>query len=175
VVALVLVESALVRDAGAYEARGYEWPGPEVTYWVAAREFRDEATYGAKAWNRAKVGVEFTPAESRRDADVLVTRGDLNCGGSAWAGYYGPGVQTRITLGTGCPDRRLTALIATHEFGHVLGLGHELEVCALMNTTSDRTGTPNRCNARPLRVWYTSPLRRDDIRGARSRYRDDQQ
>jgi hypothetical protein len=174
VVALALVFAAGERDAGAYELRGYEWPGDEITYWVAAPEYRDELAYGAAAWNRAKVGIVFRVAESRRKAQVLVTRGTLDCGGSAWAGYYGPDVQTRVTLDTGCPDRRLTALVATHELGHVLGLGHEPKVCALLNPTADLSGTPSRCSPRPLRVWYLSPLRRDDIRGARARYRDDE-
>jgi len=55
----------------------------------------------------------------------------------------------------------------------VLGLGHERRTCALMNPSADlASGTPSRCERRPLSFWVSRPLRADDIAGARSLYRD---
>ena len=37
-----------------------------------------------------------------------------------------------------------------------------------MNIALDETGTPLRCNQRPLSFWLADPLRADDERGARA-------
>jgi hypothetical protein len=157
--------------ATAHVNLGYVWPGPKVTYWLDAPRFRSDVARAQRTWNRANVGIDFARARSRADADVLIGDWDGHCGGQAMAGYYGPGVRTKVRIGHGCPDRRLTALIATHEFGHVLGLGHELRICAAMNRSFDLSGTPRMCRHRKLEFWYRRPLRHDDIAGAKSRYR----
>jgi hypothetical protein len=169
----VIVMLLIPADASAHVSLGYVWPGPKVTYWLDAPRFRHQVARAQRTWNRARVGIVIARARSRADADVLISDWNGTCGGRAWAGYYGPGVRTEVHIGHGCRDRRLTALVATHEFGHVLGLGHELHACALMNRSFDRTGTPRMCRQRSLAFWYRRPLRHDDIAGVRSRYEGD--
>ncbi len=80
-------------------------------------------------------------------ADVVVGTTGPGCGGIAVLG----GHQARVWLGR-C-NARLARLVAAHEFGHVLGFGHERRRCALMNVAFDQTGTPTRCTRRPLSYW----------------------
>src|ERR1700742_4305958 len=93
-VALVvcLPSLAAAPPAPGYVERGYVWPGPSIKYWVASPGYRKPTLYAARAWNRARVGVVFRRARSRGTADVIVSRGRMICGGSAFAGYYGPAV-----------------------------------------------------------------------------------
>ncbi len=62
----------------------------------------------------------------------------------------------------------MAKLVATHEFGHVLGFRHERRRCALMNLSLDQTGTPTLCARRPVAFWLADPLRTDDKLGARA-------
>jgi hypothetical protein len=64
----------------------------------------------------------------------------------------------------------VATLTAVHEFGHILGLGHENDVCARMNPTFGSGGTPGRCSRRSLSYWLDHPLTKDDVRGARALY-----
>ena len=74
-----------------------------------------------------------------------------------------------MKLSSGC-DRDLVTLVATHEFGHTLGLGHEIQRCARMNPVVDYSGTPEFCEYHPISYWLAHPLKGDDIRGARTLY-----
>jgi hypothetical protein len=64
----------------------------------------------------------------------------------------------------------ISTLTAVHEFGHVLGLGHETSGCARMNPTFGSGGTPGHCSRHPLSYWLAHPLLKDDVRGARALY-----
>jgi hypothetical protein len=66
-------------------------------------------------------------------------------------------------------DRYTMALVVAHELGHVLGLGHEMHVCATMNPTLV-VDHPEHCPAPPRGMWVCRLLRADDVRGAVSLY-----
>ncbi|MEA2480776.1 MAG: Matrixin [Thermoleophilaceae bacterium] len=154
--------------AGAFVARGPAWPSPTINYYVAG-EYRGAVARPARAWNRAGVGVRLRRT-SRANAALLIGKWDSRCGGAALVGYVGPRHRSQMLIGTGCGDLRLVSIVATHEFGHVIGLDHENSKCALMNPTFDQTGTPTHCGRHPISFWYAKPLRADDLRGARALY-----
>jgi hypothetical protein len=151
--------------AGAYRIAGAPWPGKTVTYYSSGgRDTIALIDRAARMWNRARVGVRFKRSPTS-DADLLVSGAWGSCGGRAIMGY--PGAQSWLYLGP-CTSG-LMALITAHEFGHVLGLGHETRRCALMNPSMNPfNGTPSRCRTHTLAYWLKRPLQRDDVRGARA-------
>jgi Matrixin len=153
-------------EASAYVIGGRPWPGKQVTYYsTGSRSGKAIVDRGARVWNRARVGVRFRRSSSSR-ADVIVSGTAGGCHGSAYMGY--PGERASWLYVAPCPTR-LMVLVTAHEFGHVLGLDHEMRTCAIMNFGVDtHTGTPSRCLRRPLSYWMRHPLTRDDIRGARA-------
>jgi Astacin (Peptidase family M12A) len=159
---------ALAPSASAYERVGRPWPGGRITYYTSAEDYRVAVDRAARIWNRTGVGVRFVKT-SRRNAAVVVGYGGRRCEGAAFAGFHGRRRQSPVQLGAGC-DRSLIVLTAVHEFGHVLGLGHENDRCARMNPAFGAGGTPNRCRPRPLAYWLDHPLLSDDLQGARRIY-----
>ena len=159
---VVLCAALPAAPADAYSLLGRYWNDPVIDWYASSPAEQAASLYAARAWNRAGTGYRFRRTTSRRRADVVVGTAGSGCGGVAILG----GRQARVRLGR-CGDA-LTRLVAVHEFGHVLGFGHERRRCALMNTSFDQTGTPSLCNRRPLSYWVADPLRVDDRRGARA-------
>jgi len=156
-------------SANGYTIAGRSWPYSKITYYVRATDYAPSVRAAARTWNRANVGIVFRQARSAESADFVVDYWDDRCGGAAYAGYLRRR-QNQVVLGTGCHSNGLVTVMATHEFGHILGLGHEKHKCALMNPAFDNSGTPNHCKEHKLSFWLAHPLRADDIRGARSLY-----
>jgi hypothetical protein len=152
--------------ANAYQIAGQPWPGKLVTYTsVGSAKSRTLVDRAARVWNRADVGFRLIRRPSA-DAAVLVSGVAGRCRGQAYIGY--PGALSSWLHVSRCP-RRLMVLVLAHEFGHVLGMGHEWRHCALMNSGVDTvTGTPGRCAEHRLAYWIKHPLRPDDIRGGRA-------
>jgi hypothetical protein len=166
--ATVAVALACAATSDAYVIGGRAWPKKTVTYHSAARGYAKAVDRAARLVNRARLGVRLR-RRSRARADVVVAYRGRPCEGSAYLGYL-PRRRNVVFLGRPC-RRGLVTLTAVHEFGHVLGLGHERRRCARMNPSIDGTGTPSHCARRSLSFWLGHPFRRDDIRGLRAIYR----
>jgi hypothetical protein len=66
-----------------------------------------------------------------------------------------------MMLQPSCPYG-VRVMTAAHEFGHVLGLGHEEHGCALMSAVYLA-----HCRPQPLEwEWFCQPARSDDVKGA---------
>ena len=164
--ASVVLVFATASPALAYYIEGPGWPGPTITYYSSV--YPKAVDRAAAVWNRAGLGVTFQRA-SKSAARVLVSSGPHGCGGWALVGYQGSDGTSRMRLNSGC-KADLMVLTATHEFGHVLGLGHENSRCARMNPTIYHDGTPNLCAHHTLRYWLGHPLQKDDLAGAHAIY-----
>jgi hypothetical protein len=154
--------------ASAYEIAGRAWPSGEIRYHIQDDALRTPVKRAAKIWNRRGLSVRFVSSDAD-SARVFIRIGQRNCGGAARVGYPGrrgvSGVEINRDCGTG-----IATLTAVHEFGHVLGLGHEGDACARMNPTFGAGGTPGRCKRNSLSYWLDHPLTKDDVRGARAMY-----
>ncbi len=160
--------AATATDASAYEIAGRTWPEGEIRYHVLDADLKKPVKRAAKVWNARKLAVTFV-STSEESARVLIRSGQSNCGGAAFVGYPGRRGVSLMEIHDGC-GTGITTLTAVHEFGHVLGLGHETRRCARMNPTFGRGGTPGRCDRRSLEYWLAHPLTKDDVRGARELY-----
>jgi hypothetical protein len=100
---------------------------------------------------------------------VFIRVGQRNCGGAARVGYPGRRGFSLVEINIDCGSG-IATLTAVHEWGHVLGLGHEGDTCARMNPSFGSSGTPGRCSRRSLSYWLDHPLTKDDVRGARALY-----
>ena len=164
VVAFAFVPAA---SASAYDVAGRPWPG-DIRYHIEDSALSKPVKRAAKIWNARELGVHFV-SSSAENAQVFVRIGQRNCGGAARVGYPGRRGFSRVEINRDC-GTGVATLTAVHEFGHVLGLGHENSVCARMNPTFGSGGTPGRCQRRPLAYWLDHPLTKDDVRGARELY-----
>jgi hypothetical protein len=165
--ALVAV-AAVPTGASAYELSGRPWPSGDIPYHVEDSALKKSAKRAAKVWNARDLGVRFV-ITSAENAKVFIRIGQKNCGGAARVGYPGRRGFSLIEINRDCGSG-IATLTSVHEFGHVLGLGHETSNCARMNPSFGGAGTPGRCDHRTLAYWLKHPLTKDDVRGARALY-----
>jgi hypothetical protein len=165
-IAAAAVACAIAPAAQAYVIEGQAWPGSTITYYPTV--YRTAVDRAAKNWNNSKVGVKLKRVSSIYAANVVVKSGAQGCGGYSIVGYS-PHQQSWVRLAPHC-TRDLMTVVATHEFGHTLGLGHEYNHCARMNAVVDYSGTPEYCQPHTMSYWLKHALKGDDVRGARVLY-----
>jgi hypothetical protein len=148
------------------------------------RKLRDPIKKALSVWNHSGIDIKWK-FKSGGGADVKVVKyGDAPCGfGLATTnyGFNGRANDALVRLGTNSNPKKCVftdVLTAAHEFGHVLGLDHEDDKCAVMNSSSTSSigpGTdpnpawPTECNPQTDH-WYCRVLSEDDLKGAKSIY-----
>jgi hypothetical protein len=184
----VLVVSAAAAHAAAargpvahaaYRIAGHRWPGRVIRYASRLRGDDRAALRGAvREWNRSGADVRFAPAGPRR-ADFRIGYFKFlgRWAGEATTGYVAPDGPVRTPAGGHTrgahlwlkppgqrtwDDHQANVHIIAHELGHILGLGHMPDRCAVMSYEHDQV-----C-AQPPHPWQTRcrVLERDDLAGA---------
>ena len=158
-------------QASAYVILFRPYEESTVTYHNSLPEYREPLKIAIRQIHGAKVGVRIKATSSKSRAMIRVRSYRKGCGDDRNPGVtevsYG---HADVFLARRC--RGIAGIIlAAHELGHALGLGHEDRRCATLNSTADidRGGIPSHCSSHY--DWRHKPYRSDDIRGLKRIYR----
>ena len=163
----------LTGTADAFVAPGRAWPGGVVRYYNAAPDQAWAVKQAVDAWNSSGARVRLV-AVPKSQADVRIEHfAHVSCtiNAEATVGYTRSAriwVFRRNDASPYC-NRYTAAESLVHEFGHVLGLGHETRGCAAMNPVGTLQG-PDLCPKAQPWQWRCRLLTPDDVAGAIALY-----
>ena len=173
VAAIVLAVTA--PSADAFTVHGRRWPHGLITYYDAAPDQAWALARAVSAWNGSGANLRFV-ATSRSRADVIVEHGKNPAIASCRRAVATVGRvrHARVFIfarndGSLYCNRFNAAFFLTHELGHVLGLAHELRVCATMNPSGNMSGGEFCPNRQPWQ-WFCRLVEPDDVAGAIALY-----
>jgi len=133
---LLLAVSASSARAADAPFPGHKWPRGQVTFYDAApKAYRWSVDYAVQHLNRIGARVHFTRVSSRRKARLVLRENRRQIeAGLADLGYV-KGRRSQASFNKRDRDRYETAMLVTHELGHVLGLEHPRSgrLCSVMN------------------------------------------
>ena len=157
----------LAPSAEAYKRLGYKFPSRTITYHDATgSRYRNEVAAAAAAWNRSGVKVRWVKASKRRARVPIRVSSRIPAAGLAW--YFGNGrglIELQPTLKRGqlteLAGRGVATQVIVHEMGHVMGLDHVTDTCAIMQPVLGAG-----CRQSPV-IWQyrCRLLEKDDLRG----------
>jgi hypothetical protein len=163
----------LTGRADAYVVQGHPWPGGVIRYYNGAPDQAWAVKRAVDAWNASGAKVRLVAAPSSQ-ANVRIehfARASCTVNAEATVGYTYTAriwIFRRDQSSPYC-NSYVAAQALVHEFGHVLGLGHETRGCATMNPVGTLQG-PSLCPKARRWQWRCRLLTTDDVTGAVALY-----
>jgi hypothetical protein len=159
--------------SSAYVAQGRPWPGGIVRYYNAATDQAWAVRRAVDAWNSSGARIRLIAAPASQASVRIEHFPRISCtiNAEATIGYTRNAriwVFRRDNSSPYCNSYAAAESLA-HEFGHVLGLGHETRGCSAMNPVGTLQG-PERCPKAQRWQWRCRLLTTDDVAGAVALY-----